>query len=51
MAMFTRYTGIMHDKQDARFFICGWQQMIDEAEKKILELGYDKKAVHVELYG
>jgi CDP-4-dehydro-6-deoxyglucose reductase len=39
------------DKQDAHFFLCGWKHMIDEAEKRILEMGYDKKAVHLELYG
>jgi ferredoxin-NADP reductase len=35
----------------AQFFLCGWKNMVDEAKKRILELGYDKKAVHLELYG
>jgi ferredoxin-NADP reductase len=39
------------DKQPASFFLCGWKNMIDEAKKRIVELGYDKKSIHQELYG
>lgn len=39
------------DKPEANFFLCGWKQMIDEAKQRIMALGYDKKAVHLELYG
>ena len=35
----------------ASFFLCGWKNMIDEARQRIQQLGYDKKAVHFELYG
>lgn len=35
----------------ANFFLCGWKNMIDEAKVRILELGYDRKAIHQELYG
>lgn len=35
----------------ATFYLCGWKDMIDEAKKRILELGYDKKCIHLELYG
>jgi glycine betaine catabolism B len=35
----------------ASFMLCGWKAMIDEAKHKIIEMGYDKKAVHSELYG
>jgi glycine betaine catabolism B len=35
----------------ASFYLCGWKAMIDDARKKIVELGYDRKAVHLELYG
>jgi glycine betaine catabolism B len=38
-------------KQPASFFLCGWKAMIDEAKKRIQELGYDKKSIHQELYG
>lgn len=35
----------------ASFFLCGWKVMIDEAKKRIVDLGYDRKAIHLELYG
>ncbi len=35
----------------AHFYLCGWKVMIDEARKRIVDLGYDKKAIHLELYG
>ncbi len=35
----------------ASFYLCGWKAMIDEAKEKILQLGYDRKAIHLELYG
>lgn len=33
------------------FMLCGWKMMIDEAKERILKLGYDKKNIHLELYG
>ncbi len=33
------------------FFLCGWKNMIDEAKKRITDMGYDRKAIHQELYG
>jgi CDP-4-dehydro-6-deoxyglucose reductase len=45
------YTELCRHKQDANFFLCGWKHMIDEAERRILDMGYDKKDVHTELYG
>jgi len=35
----------------AYFYLCGWKNMIDDAKQKILALGYDKKSIHLELYG
>jgi ferredoxin-NADP reductase len=35
----------------ACFYLCGWKFMIDDARKNIAALGYDKTAVHFELYG
>jgi len=35
----------------ASFYLCGWKAMIDDARQKIAALGYDRKAVHLELYG
>lgn len=37
--------------QPASFFLCGWKNMIDEAKQRIQALGYDRKAIHQELYG
>jgi glycine betaine catabolism B len=35
----------------ASFYLCGWKNMIDEAKQTLLDMGYDKKAIHLELYG
>lgn len=35
----------------AHFYLCGWKAMIDEAKQRIQGLGYDRKAIHQELYG
>ena len=45
------YEDLCKEKPDARFYLCGWKQMIDEAKKRIMEMGYDRKAIHQELYG
>lgn len=37
--------------EPASFYLCGWKNMIDEAKKRIQDLGYDKKSIHQELYG
>jgi CDP-4-dehydro-6-deoxyglucose reductase len=50
------YEEICKDKTNgelppAHFYLCGWKNMIDEAKQRILALGYDRKAIHQELYG
>jgi ferredoxin-NADP reductase len=45
------YQHICAAHQPALFFLCGWKHMIDEAQKRILEMGYDEKMIHLELYG
>jgi CDP-4-dehydro-6-deoxyglucose reductase len=52
------YENIINEKKangialpPASFFLCGWRDMIDEAKRRIQELGYEKKAIHQELYG
>lgn len=35
----------------AYFYLCGWKNMVDEAKERITALGYDRKSVHLELYG
>lgn len=39
------------DLAPANFFLCGWRAMVDEAKHRLLEMGYDKKDIHLELYG
>lgn len=41
----------LENLKPASFYLCGWKAMIDDARKKITELGYDKKSIHLELYG
>jgi ferredoxin-NADP reductase len=38
-------------KPGAKFFLCGWKNMIDEAKQRIMAIGYDRKDIHLELYG
>lgn len=46
------YEEIVYNKKpSAYFYLCGWKNMIDEAKERILRLGYDKKDIHLELYG
>jgi len=45
------YEELCASKQPASFFLCGWKNMIDEAKKRITDMGYDKKSIHQELYG
>ncbi len=35
----------------ALFYLCGWKNMVDQAKETILRMGYDKKSIHLELYG
>ncbi len=34
-----------------KFFLCGWQTMVDECKKNLLELGYADNQIIEELYG
>jgi CDP-4-dehydro-6-deoxyglucose reductase len=45
------YTKRLVKNQPADFFLCGWKNMIDEAKRRLQELGYDKKSIHQEIYG
>ncbi|MFZ9387658.1 MAG: ferredoxin--NADP reductase [Chitinophagaceae bacterium] len=45
------YMDLCKNRQPASFYLCGWKHMIDEAKKHILDMGYDKRAIHQELYG
>jgi ferredoxin-NADP reductase len=35
----------------AYFYLCGWKNMVDDAKHTLMEIGYDKHAIHLELYG
>jgi ferredoxin-NADP reductase len=45
------YEELCSDKKPADFMLCGWRGMIDEAKQRILDMGYDAKDIHVEIYG
>ena len=45
------YESLCMERKPASFFLCGWKGMIDDAKKTIMEMGYDKKEIHVEIYG
>jgi len=38
-------------KSNRTFFLCGWQNMIDEAKANLLALGYEEGQIVEELYG
>ncbi len=44
------YEELCSERKPAYFYLCGWRNMIDEARKRIAEMGYDKKDVRRELY-
>jgi CDP-4-dehydro-6-deoxyglucose reductase len=45
------YESLCMERPPATFFLCGWKGMIDDAKRTILEMGYDKKSIHQEIYG
>lgn len=45
------YEELGRELPPAHFFLCGWKNMIDEAKQRIVAMGYDRKAIHQELYG
>ncbi len=47
----TIYEELAREKPPAEFMLCGWKNMIDEAKQRIQAMGYERKAIHQELYG
>ena len=45
------YESLCKERNAANFFLCGWKGMIDEAKKRITDMGYDRKEIHQEIYG
>ncbi len=39
------------EDKNRRFYLCGWQNMVDEAKEKLLARGYEKAQIIEELYG
>ena len=47
----TIYEELCANKQPSTFMLCGWRAMVDEARERIAKMGYDKKDIHLEIYG
>ena len=45
------YEQLLADKNPSKFYLCGWKNMIDEAKERLMAAGYDKKDIHLEIYG
>ena len=45
------YESLFIDRRSAKFYLCGWKGMIDEARARLTTMGYDKKLIHFEIYG
>lgn len=45
------YEKLAESRQPAAFYLCGWKDMIKQAKEHILSMGYDKSAIHQEIYG
>jgi CDP-4-dehydro-6-deoxyglucose reductase len=45
------YEELCANKQPVAFLLCGWKNMLDEAKKRIIDMGYDRKSIHQESYG
>ncbi len=39
------------EESGAVFYLCGWKDMINEAKKRITDMGFSRKCIHQELYG
>lgn len=44
------YEEIFADKRPAKFYICGWADMLKEARHRLEAMGYDKKSIKFESY-
>lgn len=44
------YQELFADKKNAYFYICGWKDMLNEARKRLADMGYDKKYIKFESY-
>lgn len=44
------YRELFNDGRDAEFFICGWRDMVSQARSNLMEMGYERRAIHFERY-
>jgi ferredoxin-NADP reductase len=44
------YETIFADHRPAKFYICGWKDMVKEARERLSVMGYDNKSVFFELF-
>jgi ferredoxin-NADP reductase len=44
------YEELFADKRPGYFYICGWNDMLNEARKRLADMGYDKKRIKFESY-
>jgi len=44
------YEELFSDKHSGYFYLCGWNEMLNEARKRLAEMGYDKKVIKFESY-
>ena len=45
------YEKLYADKPNAKFMLCGWTAMVEEAKDRLKAMGYGKESVHYELFG
>lgn len=45
------YKELASNLPEAHFLLCGWKNMIDDARKNLADMGFEKSAIHFELYG
>ncbi len=45
------YEKLYQKHEQTKFYLCGWQNMIDEAKERLLAMGVEKENIVYELYG
>lgn len=44
------YMELFGDKKPAKFFICGWRDMVSQARTTLMSIGYHRRDIHFERY-
>ncbi|MEZ4886655.1 MAG: FAD-binding oxidoreductase [Chitinophagales bacterium] len=45
------YEEVFADNRDAHFYLCGWNEMLDEAKDRLTAMGYERNQITYESYG